>query len=320
MPVAGHRDRGIAVLFSALSGFLWATYYLFVLGVTPRVAPSALIFYPFLFGGLGYVAWVLPRREARPLLRLSFTGGAWVRVGLFVLMQVAVLAAALTAGPVDTSLLSLVGDVVLTPFLVMVLLREGTDRARSPGFLTGVGLSAAGAVLTIGAGNTIAPLQGWGLLVGPAVPLSVAFYFLLAARAALTVPTAAVVGQATLGSALVALAISPLLPGGWAGLVVSSPVDLGLLAALGLTSFFLAPLIYFDAIHRAGLVLPALLMAGIPGFTLLLSWFVLGIVPTLLAIAGIPLAVVGALLAIRGGHVPWTPSYARRPTTSENSK
>ncbi|HKS59332.1 MAG TPA: DMT family transporter, partial [Thermoplasmata archaeon] len=220
---------------------------------------------------------------------------------------------ALTAGPVDTSLLSLVGDVVLTPFLVMLLLRAGREKARSPSFLTGVALSAGGATLTIAAGQTLAPLQGWGLLVGPVVPLTVAFYFLLAARAALTVPTSAVVAHATLGCAGLALITAPWVPGGLAGILHVNALELVLLALLGLTSFFLAPVLYFDAIHRAGIVLPALLMAAIPVFTLLLSWFVLGIVPPWLAIAGIPVAVVGALLAVRGSHVPWAPEYPRGP-------
>jgi len=146
-------------------------------------------------------------------------------------------------------------------------------------------------------------------LVAPAVPFTVAFYFLLAARASRAVPTSAVVGQATVGAGVVSLALSPILPGGVAGLLVPSAHDLLFLVALGLTSFFLAAVFYFKAIELAGLLLPALLMATIPLFTVVVQLAAFSTTPTEVALLGIPIAVAGGILALRGAHPGWTPTY-----------
>jgi drug/metabolite transporter (DMT)-like permease len=81
-------------------------------------------------------------------------------------------------------------------------------------------------------------------------------------------------------------------------------------AGLGITSFFLGPYLYFRAIEWAGLLLPALLMATIPVFTLFLALAAFHTAPVLLGLVGIPVAVVGAALALRGSHPGWTPNYA----------
>ena len=52
-----------------------------------------------------------------------------------------------------------------------------------------------------------------------------------------------------------------------------------------------------------------LLMAAIPVFTLLVAATVLRESSTWLAVAGIPIAVAGGLLALQGSHAAWTPSY-----------
>jgi drug/metabolite transporter (DMT)-like permease len=228
-------------------------------------------------------------------------------------MQLSVLAATLSAGAVDTALLSLVGDVVLTPILLILLFREGVERARSVVFILGLVLSTAGASLTIVGGGSAQPLTGWAWLVAPAVPFTVAVYFLASARASRKVPMTAVVGHATVGAGLVGLVIAPLLPGGAPGLILHSPADVAVVVSLGLTSFFLAPLLYFRAIELAGLLLPALLMATIPVFTLLLSLGLLGVIPPWLAILGVPIAVLGAIFALQGSHTPWAPEYANAP-------
>jgi drug/metabolite transporter (DMT)-like permease len=137
----------------------------------------------------------------------------------------------------------------------------------------------------------------------------VALYFVMTARAARTVPLAALNAQAFLGAGLVLLLASPVLPGGAIGLIALTPSAIGLLVVLGATTFFLAPLLYFLAIERAGLILTALLMASIPVFTLALAVGVLGIVPSLLGALGVPVALIGAMFAIQGNHPPWTPEY-----------
>jgi drug/metabolite transporter (DMT)-like permease len=291
---------------AVLAALLWSFYYFFVLRVSPGVAPSALLAWPFVVGAVGYLAWTARAGELRQLGGAFRAPVGWLRVGLLVGMQLAVLAATYLTGAVDTSILSLLGDVALTPVLVIGLLGEGRSRARSPLFLGGIALASAGALLTIVGGGSPEPVRGFGWLAVPLVPVTVALYFLLVAQANRRAPMSVVVGQSTLGAALVSIALAGVVPGGYAGLVVLDAPAILDIVALGVTSFFIAPVLYFWAIERAGLVLPAVLMAAIPVFTVLLSVPLLGFLPPLVALLGVPIAVLGALLALTGEHVPWS--------------
>jgi EamA-like transporter family len=307
MPDSAARPQASAVL-AVVAAFLWATYYIFVLSV--RSGPAAILAWPFLASGLAFVVFVLYRGHARQFLALWSSPMAYVRAALLISMQVSVLASTYVAGPVDTSLLSLVGDAALTPLLLIAIYREGADRARSPYFLGGLTMSIGGATLTIVGGQGARVIQGFGWLVAPAVPLAVALYFLLSARESLRVPSDAVLAQSMLVAGVGSLALAPLLPGGVGGLGVSSWHDAVFLIVLGLTSFFIAQVLYFKAIELAGIFLPTLLMATIPVFTLIVAVTILGESSTWIALAGIPIAVGGGLLALQGSHAAWTPTYA----------
>jgi drug/metabolite transporter (DMT)-like permease len=305
------RTRAAAVL-AVFAAFIWATYYYFVLSLHVA-APAAVLAYPFLAAGAAFVVWAGLHGQLRSFVAIWRMPTAYLRAALLLGMQVSVLAATYAAGPVDTSLLSLVGDVVVTPILLMVIYREGGERLRAPAFLAGLVLSTVGASLTIVGGAHTNPITGWAWLIAPAVPLTVAFYFLLSARENRRIPMAAVIGQATLAAGLLTVAVSPFLPGGFGGLGLADGHDALFLVALGLSSFFVAPLAYFRAIELGGLLLPALLMATIPVFTLLVELAAFHVVPAWLALLGIPIAVLGGALAVRGGHVGWTPVYATVP-------
>jgi drug/metabolite transporter (DMT)-like permease len=287
-----------------LAALLWALYYIFVLAVTPRVAPSAVFAFPFLFGGIAYAGWSARAGHLAEFVTLWRDPMSYVRIALLVGMQLSVLASTYLAGPVDTSLLSLVGDVVLTPVIVAVWLLAYRERFRSPVLLAGMGLCLVGGGLAIAGGHGLTALSGWGYTVILVIPLTVAFYFLACARANEHHPPSAVVGQSMLGAALVGFAIAPLLPGGWSGLAVPGVVPWVVLMATGLTSFWLAPALYFDSIRRAGYVVPPMLMTGIPVFAGLLGWLLLGIAIPFVGVIGIPVAVVGALVTLRAETAP----------------
>jgi EamA-like transporter family len=298
--------RGIfwwAVGASLLSAFLWATYYVFVLWVTPGTAPSAILAYPFLVGGVAYAVWAYTGGHGRAFLALWSDPAAYLRVALLFGMQVSVLAATYLAGPVDSSLLSLIGDVVLTPIVVALIFGVYRSHVATPLFAIGLIVSLAGGTMAIVGGQSLTAVQGWGWLTVPGVPLTVAFYFLLTARANRTIAASAVVGQSMLATGLLIVLLAPLLPGGWSGLVSVAPIPFVLLALCGITSFFLSPALYFLALDRVGFVIPPMLMTAIPVFTLLLSAWVLGIALPVLGVLGIPVAVVGAILALRGESV-----------------
>lgn len=294
------RTFGWAVFASLLAAFLWATYYLFVLWVTPGTAPSAILAYPFLIGGMAYAGWAVAQGHGRTLLALWTDPMAYVRIGLLFGMQVSVLAATYLAGPVDASLLSLIGDVVLTPIVVALVLSVYRTHIASPLFAAGLIISLAGGTMAIVGGQSLARVQTWGWLAVVGVPLTVAFYFLLTAQANRTLPPSAVVGQSMLATGALTVLIAPVFPGGWGGLVNVAPLPFVLLALCGVTSFFLSPALYFLALDDVGFVIPPMLMTAIPVFTLLLSAGVLGIALPLIGVLGIPVAVTGAILALRG--------------------
>ncbi len=295
----------------------WATYYLFVLWATPAATPSAILVVPFLIGGTAYLAWAAATGAGPAFFRLFLSPAAYLRIGLLVGMQISVLAATYLTGPVDASLLSLIGDVVATPLVVAVLFGIQRPQISSPLFVLGVLLSVAGGGLAIAGGRHLAAVPPLGWLVVPAIPVTVAFYFLLTARANERLPRSAVVGQSILGAALVLAVLSPALPGGTGTIFAAPPRAWLLLLATGLTSFFAAEVLYFHAIAQVGLILPPMLMTAIPVFTLVLSAGFLGISPPLVALLGIPIAVGGALVVLRAEAVDAPPTASRPPGSGE---
>lgn len=290
-----------------VSAFLWATYFFFVLAMTPGVAPSAVATYPFLIGGAMYVAWAAYWGHGRVVVQLFREGYAWVRVALISTMQLSVLACTYLSGPVDTSLLALLGDAAMTPLLAMIVLREGRHRARSPAFVGGLILAGFGATLTIVAGGHATGFHGISLAIAPLVPISVGLFYTLSAREGQRRPSSALVGQSTLAGGFVFLVIAGLLPGGYRGLLLSAPVPVVLLIGVAATSFFIAPALYFRAVARSGIVLPALFQVMIPIFALLLSAVLLHRIPATVGLLGVPIAVIGGFLAYRGAQTPAPP-------------
>jgi uncharacterized membrane protein len=290
----------LAILASLLSALAWATYYLFVLWVTPGTSPSAILAYPFLAGGIAYAIWTEASGHGGEFRRLWGAPSAYGRAGLLYGMQASVLAATYLTGPVDASLLSLIGDVVLTPMLVALVIASYRPHIATPVFAVGIAVSLAGGTMAIVGGQSLSAVHGWGWLAVPGVPIFVATYFLWAARANRTISPSAVVAHSMVVCGIAFVVTAPLFPGGWQGLLTVAPTPMLLLILCGLTSFFLAPALYFAAIQEVGLVIPPMLMTGIPVFTLILSASVLGIALPLIGVLGIPVAVAGAVLAMRG--------------------
>src|SRR5208282_6418857 len=132
-----------------------------------------------------------------------------------------------------------IGDVVLTPIVVALLLGAYRSHIATPLFAIGIIVSLAGGTMAIVGGQSLSAVQGWGWLAVVGVPVTVAFYFLLTARANRTLPPSAVVGQSMLAAGVLTLVVAPLFPGGWHGVVAVTPLPALLLVLCGLTSFFL---------------------------------------------------------------------------------
>ena len=299
-----------AVVVPLAAAALWATYYIFVLAVTPGTAPSAVFVIPFLLGGGAYAIWACAHGRAAAFARIWRQPAAWGRVALLLLMQLSVLAATYVAGPVDTALLSLIGDVVLTPLLVAVGVAAYRDRFRAPLLWIGMSLCLLGGGLAIVANQGLQAVHASAYVLLISIPVTVALYFLLTARENERTDPNAVVAQSMLAAGLLGVPIAAVLPGGFGGIAHVTLGPLGILAATGLTSFFIAPALYFESIRRAGFVVPPMMMTGIPVFAALLGWGVLGIAIPILGIIGIPVAVGGALVALRG-------EMSKRPAASD---
>jgi drug/metabolite transporter (DMT)-like permease len=296
---AAPSGRSFAALLSVLAAFGWSTYYPLVLWVTPGAAPSAIIVFPFLFGGVAYVVWTILRGEGWALRKEFASPSAYGRTALLLGMQLSVLAATYLTGPVDAALLALLGDVAATPLVVALVFGAHHEELRRPLFLLGLALSIAGGSMAIAGGQSLGAVHDLGWLVVAVVPATVGFYFVLSARAAERSSSSAVVGQSMIAAAAGGALLSPLLPGGWAGWATVGSGPLAILALIGLSSFFVAPILYFGAIARVGLVLPPMMMTGIPVFTLILSVVLLGLTPPVLGLLGIPVAVSGGLAVLR---------------------
>lgn len=296
---AAHARILLATALALTAAVVWSSYYFFVLYLDGRgVALGPMIAVPFLSGGLAYLALALARGQGRTLAGIARTPTAYGRAGLLVAMQWLVVVGTYAIGPVDTSLLTLVGDTVLTPFLVLSIFREGRERLGSAAFLSGVALCTVGAALAIVAGSAVGAVEGSGWLVVGLLPEVIALYFLWLARLGRTTGTDPLLAHATLSAAAVTLVAALLVPA--QGLLRLDPTEIALLAANGLLAFFLGPWLYFRAIRLVGLILPAVLMSTIPVFTLALGFLLDRAVPPALGLAGVPLAVLGAFLAMQG--------------------
>ncbi len=300
--------RAAAIVLSLGAAFGWATYYPLVLSVGPRTAPSAVLVYPPLVGGLLYLTWALARRNGRALQLQARSPSAYVRTAIMAAMQASTLGATYLTGPVDAALLALIGDVVATPMVAAVWFLDRRRQLGSPFFALGLLLCVGGGTLAIAGGRVPEAVPPLGWIVVLVVPATIGLYFVLAARAGASAPSVAVVGFSIATSAGFLALGAPLLPGGWNGLVTVGALPLALLAFTGILNFFLAPALYFRAIEHVGLTLPPTLMTGIPVFTLFLSALFLGFELPWLGLVGVPVAVAGGILAVRADTgAPLTP-------------
>lgn len=297
--VVSRRTLGLAVGAGAAAAFLWAAYYVFLLKL-PTGADLLILVVPFLFAGL---LFLVPRPGAigggpRVLLGIVASPSGLLRGTLLFLIQVDVILATRWAGAVDASLATLLADVVATPLLVYAFYRTDAAKIRTAVFWVGVAIACLGSVVAILAGGQTAPLSVGAALALVPLPIVIAFYFVLVNQACKALPSPEVLGAASLEAGILGSVVGLAWLGPAAFEFALSPDQWVVLAAIGFTAFYVAPWLYFWAAGKTSIVVPAVLQALIPVFTLLLV-VALGLesAPEL-AWVGVPLAFVGSILAV----------------------
>lgn len=317
--MAGSSTRWLSGLAGGFAAFVWGAYYILLLFL-PRVPTAEVVVLPFLVAGLSFLLWHpgrAPGHGPGTMLRLLVSWQGLALGAIYVVLQVDVVEATRLAGAVDTSLVTLLADVVATPLLVFALYRQDVDRLRSPLFWTGVGVATAGATWTIVGGGSTEPLTQLGALSLLPLPFLVAVLFVWVNQAARKVPAGDVLGAAVLLAGVMGALVSFLLYGASWVLTPITPVDGLLLLVMGITSFYLAPWAYFWAAQKTTILLPAVLQALIPVFTLILVAALasyLGMTVGWVAWLGVPLAFFGSALAVL------EPKKGRSPAPASRSR
>jgi drug/metabolite transporter (DMT)-like permease len=297
--MAPSNNKPIAVSLSLLASVLWAAYFPLVLYFSPDQY-GVLLAMPFLFGGLPFFALTLigSRKAARKSLGLMKTPPVILCAALLVALQLDVIISTKWAGAVPTSLFTLLGDIAAIPIMNFAFFGEGGARLRYPLFGSGVVVAGAGAAIVVLGGSTSHLGLSWDWLMTLPLPFLVGGYFLGVARMTRDEPIDCMVSSVTLLAFLMSLVggVIVLGTGPFSGPFTTS--EYGLLALIGLTTFFVAPWAFFDSSRRLTVVIPAVINATIPIFTTFFVVWLFNWPLTTAIYVGIPLAFVGGALAL----------------------
>lgn len=293
------RARTLAGLAGTLAAVIWASYYILLI-LLPGVAGTMVVVLPFAVAAVAFLLWHPDRTHGgspRILLERLATPTGLCLGALFLALQVDVVLATRWAGAVDASLVTLLADVVATPLIVFGLFRQDTERFRSWAFWGGVAVASIGAAGTIVAGGSGEALTRAGILSLLPLPFLIGFYFVWVNEESRHVSSGEVLGAAALAAALLGAVLGSVLFGpSWALTSLTPPQWLALVV-MGLTTFYLAPFAYFWAARKTSILVPAVLQALIPVFTLLMV-ALLGYHFPWIAWLGVPLAFLGSAIAV----------------------
>jgi drug/metabolite transporter (DMT)-like permease len=292
-------NKPFAVSLAILASILWASYFPFVLYFSSGQY-GILLAMPFLFGGLPFFALTLigSRAAARKSIALMANPTMIICAVLLVALQLDVILSTEWAGAVPTSLFSLLGDIAMIPLMNYAIFGEGGERLRYPLFGTGVVVAGIGAATVVLGGNSSLGLS-WAWLITLPIPFLVGGYYLEVARLTNTEPIDCTVSSITLLAFIMSFAGAFLVLGtGWIAAESFSVGEYGLLALIGLTTFFLGPWAFFVASRRLTVVIPAVINATIPIFTTVFVVVLFHYSLNFAIYVGVPLAFVGSAFAL----------------------
>lgn len=286
---------------------MWASSFVAIRALAGTFSPGSITIGRLLVGIVVLVAVALPR--SRPVISRSDL----ICVLLFGVLWFGLYSVGLNAGErqVDAGtavMLVNVGPILIALFAGLFL-REGLPAQVILGCFVAFLGTAVVATSSLDGGSVASSTQGVGLVLGATVAYATAATF--QKRALQRIPAAWVNVIGMLAAGLVCL---PFAPGLVAELKTAGPSQWAWLVYLGVFPTAIGFTTWAYALARASAGRTAAVTYLMPPFTILLSWLLLAELPTLLAIVGGAICVVGVALA-RSKSLPWLP---RR--TAEDSR
>ncbi|SNS53116.1 EamA domain-containing membrane protein RarD [Geodermatophilus saharensis] len=276
------------VLFLAMS-VIWGVPYLLIKVAVDEVSPVVLVFARCALGAALLLPWVLARGRVRAALR------HWRALLLFTVLEMTAPWLLLSYAEVTLSS-SLTGLLVASvPFVAALAARLLGDEERlTPVRLAGMGLGVLGIAALLGF-----DVEGIALLPVLAVVLVVIGYGTAPLVASRALGDLSGVTVSAVALVVTAVVYAPFALPRLGELTTASPRALGSMAALGVVCTALALVLFFALIREAGpqralvitFVNPA--VAVVAGVLLLDEPFTLGLA------VGLPLVLVGCVLATR---------------------
>ncbi len=290
------------VLFLAMS-VIWGVPYLLIKVAVDEVSPVVVVFARCVIGALLLVPLTLARGQVRPALR------HWRALLLFTALEMTVPWLLLSYAEVTLSS-SLTGLLVASvPFVAALAARlVGEEERLTPVRLAGMGLGVAGIVALLGI-----DVEGVALLPVLAVALVVVGYGtapLVASRSLGDVPGVAV---SAISLVLTAVVYAPFALPRSGELTAASPPALWSLVALGVVCTAVALVLFFALIREAGPQRALVITFVNPAVAVLAGVLVLDEPFTLGLAVGLPLVLLGCVLATRRNSPAPAPAQVESP-------
>ncbi len=276
------------VLFVAMS-VIWGVPYLLIKVAVDEVSPVVVVFVRCVVGAALLLPWVLARGQVRPALR------HWRALLVFTVLEMTGPWLLLSYAEVTLSS-SLTGLLVASvPFVAALAARLLGDEERlTPVRLAGMGLGVVGIAALLGF-----DAEGVALLPVLAVVLVVLGYGtapLVASRALGDVPGVAV---SAIALVLTAVVYAPFAVPRWEQVTAASATALGSLATLGVVCTGIALVLFFALIREVGPQRALVITFVNPAVAVLAGVLVLDEPFTLGLAVGLPLVLLGCVLATR---------------------
>ena len=276
------------VLFVAMS-VIWGVPYLLIKVAVDEVSPVVVVFVRCVVGAALLLPWVLARGQVRQALR------HWRALLVFTVLEMTGPWLLLSYAEVTLSS-SLTGLLVASvPFVAALAARLLGDEERlTPVRLAGMGLGVVGIAALLGF-----DAEGVALLPVLAVVLVVLGYGtapLVASRALGDVPGVAV---SAIALVLTAVVYAPFALPRWEQVTAASTTALGSLATLGVVCTGIALVLFFALIREVGPQRALVITFVNPAVAVLAGVLVLDEPFTLGLAVGLPLVLLGCVLATR---------------------